>query len=427
MSSIGGSCASITPEPPSNFHANFSSKSHEIKTETIQVPSGYSQGYDHAWSSQPSGFSYRGLLGDLDTEENLGGSSIYNTPPAVADSSPENSENHENSSESPENSLKRPNPVDSPNFDPKSRRLDRCADPELRKLRCGIGGSYRFSMSKLHFSKVSCPYCLLPSDGENSGKVYIKAEYWRRHVTEVHNKPEEIEETKKLVLCLECYNSTLSKKKEGENSNLPEFDALFKNQEEQDLHVKEVHNGNEVEFISVWDKKEAAGSSTRSPRMFKPEMEKIPFPGPPGPGMIPPGHNPAFVRGPMHPYPHPGHPGFNGTHGGSQHFHGVPPHGVQGHSASHPVVPHPTHPYPHHPNQAFQNNAPYPNHLDPSQQPPRPTYTMNHPENPANQIAPVQSLSCQTTNQNPDLNTYDNYHYSQFPKEYNNIVFANDF
>lgn len=32
-----------------------------------------------------------------------------------------------------------------------ARKNERCADPELRKLKCHQGGTYRFSMSKLHF------------------------------------------------------------------------------------------------------------------------------------------------------------------------------------------------------------------------------------------------------------------------------------
>ena len=46
----------------------------------------------------------------------------------------------------------------------KVRRVERCTDPELKKLRCGIGGSYRFSLSKLHFNRVRCPYCVAPVD-----------------------------------------------------------------------------------------------------------------------------------------------------------------------------------------------------------------------------------------------------------------------
>ena len=81
-------------------------------------------------------------------------------------------------------------------------------------------------------------------------------------MTEVHNKPEEINETKNLVLCLNCYNQAISRSKETAKSGhvgLPAFDALFKNKEDQLEHVESCHNGaTDVEFISVWDKKEGA-------------------------------------------------------------------------------------------------------------------------------------------------------------------------
>lgn len=35
----------------------------------------------------------------------------------------------------------------------RDRKNDRCTDPELKKLKCHQGGTYRFSMSKLHFRK----------------------------------------------------------------------------------------------------------------------------------------------------------------------------------------------------------------------------------------------------------------------------------
>lgn len=96
-------------------------------------------------------------------------------------------------------------------------------------------------------------------------QVYIKAEYWRRHVTEVHNKPDEIAETKKLTLCLQCYNNTLNLSKErtskGDTSNLPDFDALFRNKEAQEEHIRACHASDpegSIEFISVWDKKDGA-------------------------------------------------------------------------------------------------------------------------------------------------------------------------
>ena len=85
-------------------------------------------------------------------------------------------------------------------------------------------------------------------------------------MTEVHNKSDEIQETKNLVLCLNCYNESMSSNKEGKDHMdgrpLPEFSALFRNQQEQLEHVETVHRGaNDIEFISVWDKKEGGTTS----------------------------------------------------------------------------------------------------------------------------------------------------------------------
>ena len=85
-------------------------------------------------------------------------------------------------------------------------------------------------------------------------------------MTEVHNKPDEIAETKKLTLCLQCYNNTLNLSKERtskgtETSNLPDFDALFRNKEAQEEHIAACHASapeGSIEFISVWDKKDGA-------------------------------------------------------------------------------------------------------------------------------------------------------------------------
>ena len=94
-------------------------------------------------------------------------------------------------------------------------------------------------------------------------------------MTEVHNKPDEIAETKKLTLCLQCYNNTLNLSKErtskGDTSNLPDFDALFRNKEAQEEHIAACHPSapeGSIEFISVWDKKDGAqqnGSHEISP------------------------------------------------------------------------------------------------------------------------------------------------------------------
>jgi len=258
-------------------------------------------------------------------------------------------------------------------------------------------------MSKLHFSKVSCPYCLLPSDGDVAGKVFIKAEYWRRHVTEVHNKAEEIEETKKLVLCLECYNCTLSKRvkpADGSAVQLPEFDGLFRNETEQKNHVAGFHNGNEVEFISVWDKKEAAGSS-RTPRTPTPSTPPVVKQEPEKVVPVQPPRHPQYA--PNQPIPSSYSNHYNSYNNGYQTYH------------------------------PYYNNASY----QPTQQQQPPTLPRD--------VNQVQTLTCQISN--PQIptsaahlepmagNLYDNFHYNQphyqVPQHEENskynIVFANDF
>jgi hypothetical protein len=68
-------------------------------------------------------------------------------------------------------------------------------------------------------------------------KNYIRAEYWRRHVTEVHKAPEEISSTRNLAICLPCYNKTLEEGKEQKktSSALPEFDALCATDEKRQV------------------------------------------------------------------------------------------------------------------------------------------------------------------------------------------------
>ena len=67
----------------------------------------------------------------------------------------------------------------------------------------------------------------------------VKADYWRRHLTEVHSKPEEVEAIKNLTICLNCYNSSMNQGKTerealGDKAELPEFDALFQSESEQE-------------------------------------------------------------------------------------------------------------------------------------------------------------------------------------------------
>lgn len=412
------------------------------------MPNGY---YDpsQAWNTN-SGFSYRSLLQDLNDDEEFTTTEMYPNQSASTSSSSFNASNNTVQPKSSQ-SVSSSQSSDEPNTSTKStvqkrsaqstistqesqaeaknRRLDRCADPELRKLRCGIGGSYRFSMSKLHFSKVSCPYCLLPSDGEVTGKVFIKAEYWRRHVTEVHNKVEEIEETKKLVLCLECYNSTLSKRvksSDGSSVLLPEFDGLFRNKMEQKRHVQEVHNGNEIEFISVWDKKEAAGSS-RTPRSSSAASTTPPASNAATP---PPSKSEAEKVQPI-PQAHPA------ASQSRDQFVSCQPSGPNSyistnHHSYNPIG------YNSVVNPSYQSYHPYTSYNHASYQSPQPPTTLPRDVN------QVQTLTCQIANptsssshHDPMSNSvlYDNFHYNQphyqipqhddTPKY--NIVFANDF
>ena len=100
------------------------------------------------WTQPPVGFSFRSLLEDNSTP-------WFNNNVKDAQISYQGE--------------KRPFEHDPNYHNAKVRRVDRCADPELKKLRCGIGGSYRFSLSKLHFNRISCPYCVAPAN-DRTGK-----------------------------------------------------------------------------------------------------------------------------------------------------------------------------------------------------------------------------------------------------------------
>ena len=80
LSSIGGSCASLTPEPPISYSQNYSSHPKTDSSggkenfENSSHPNGY--GYEppnQSWN-QNGGFSYRSLLSDLHDEDD------YNQP-----------------------------------------------------------------------------------------------------------------------------------------------------------------------------------------------------------------------------------------------------------------------------------------------------------------------------------------------------------
>ena len=116
------------------------------------------------WSQPPVGFSFRSLLEDTTPWFN---NNVKESQSHLAYHTAE----------------KRPFEHDAQlHLNAKVRRVDRCADPELKKLRCGIGGSYRFSLSKLHFNRVSCPYCVSPNEqnGKQS-KVSVQSFTWHAH------------------------------------------------------------------------------------------------------------------------------------------------------------------------------------------------------------------------------------------------------
>ena len=71
-------------------------------------------------------------------------------------------------------------------------RPDRVTDPAIQELKCVSGGNYKYSISKQSFFKVRCPFCYRIESAQNSERkevdCMVRAEYWRRHMTEVHNK-----------------------------------------------------------------------------------------------------------------------------------------------------------------------------------------------------------------------------------------------
>ena len=137
------------PSMPINAMYPVLSDGHD-HMQSQQMHHSLDQDFHLDWN-QPAGFSFRSLLEDTNPWFN---NNVKDNQQVTAEKRPfETSETQ-------------------PNFCPKVRRVERCADPELKKLRCGIGGSYRFSLSKLHFNRVSCPYCVAPSEPNGKpGKV----------------------------------------------------------------------------------------------------------------------------------------------------------------------------------------------------------------------------------------------------------------
>ena len=120
-----------------------------------------------------------------------------------------------------------------------------------------------------------CPFCIRSEDPSKSGINFIRADYWRRHITEVHKKENEIEHSKNLVLCLKCYHIGIDKAKEAKESGLglPDFSSLFFTLDQRQVelflrlrfrrfqeHEELEHKGEEIKFVSAWEKKEASQS-----------------------------------------------------------------------------------------------------------------------------------------------------------------------
>ncbi|CBY42978.1 unnamed protein product, partial [Oikopleura dioica] len=156
----------------------------------------------------------------------------------------------------------RSSPVKVPTPENKPSRAERRIDPELQKLKCGQGGAYRWSMSKQSFNKVVCPFCIRSEDPSKSGINFIRADYWRRHITEVHKKENEIEHSKNLVICLKCYHIGIDKAKDAKESGsgLPDFSSLFFTADQKEEHREKMHKGENITFVSAWEKKEASQS-----------------------------------------------------------------------------------------------------------------------------------------------------------------------
>ena len=94
-------------------------------------------------------------------------------------------------------------------------------------------------------SKIICPYCI--HNQNETDKHFIRAEYWRRHVTEVHKNPDEVIATRNLVICLPCYNKKLEEGKEQKKNSqtLPDFDGLCATEEQKQVLLND-YMANEI-------------------------------------------------------------------------------------------------------------------------------------------------------------------------------------
>ena len=138
--------SSMYPVVSSEHHTTDHTLHHTTQHQMSQID--HTHDFQLDWTQPPVGFSFRSLLEDNST-------TWFN--------------NNVKDAQITYQGEKRPFEHDLNYHNAKVRRVDRCADPELKKLRCGIGGSYRFSLSKLHFNRISCPYCVAPAN-DRAGK-----------------------------------------------------------------------------------------------------------------------------------------------------------------------------------------------------------------------------------------------------------------
>ena len=182
----------------------------------------------------------------------------------------------------------------SPPSEKKSSKLrpERVTDPAIQELKCVHGGNYRYSISKQSFCRVRCPFCY-KTELNNADPIKVKmentmvrAEYWRRHMTEVHNKDNQREQTHNLVLCLTCFKQGQEQSKIAKEAKqkLPDFVAVFMNEHDK-FHHRLWHDC-EVEFGSIWEKKEQP--TKKDMKVKKEKKKEIKLEAVPSPVTIPP-------------------------------------------------------------------------------------------------------------------------------------------
>ena len=105
-------------------------------------------------------------------------------------------------------------------------------------------------------------------------------------MTEVHNKDNQREQTHNLVLCLTCFKQGQEQSKLAKEAKhkLPDFVAVFMNEHDK-LEHRLWHNC-EVEFGSIWEKKEQPPkkeTKVKKEKKKEPKLEAAPSPAPPPP------------------------------------------------------------------------------------------------------------------------------------------------